>query len=62
MDDNMQLVELRQIAKDKGLKNISKLKKSELIELLEDYEKDKQVEEDITNEEKEEFVSGNRRI
>ena len=35
----MQLSELRQIAKERGLKNISKLKKDELIELLKDTEK-----------------------
>ena len=30
------LVELRQLAKEKGTKNVSKLKKDELIKLLED--------------------------
>lgn len=63
MDNNMQLSELRQIAKDKGLKNISKLKKDELIELLEGLEKDKPEENDSISEEKaekEKFVSGNR--
>ena len=30
------LVELRQLAKEKGVKNVSKLKKDELIELLSD--------------------------
>jgi transcription termination factor Rho len=30
------LVELRQLAKEKGIKNVSKLKKEELIELLSD--------------------------
>ena len=34
MDSNMQLTELRKLAKEKGLKNISKLKKEELLELL----------------------------
>ncbi len=34
MYDNMQLTDLRKIAKERGLKNISKLKKNELIELL----------------------------
>ena len=38
MDDNIQLTELRKIAKEKGMKNISKLKKNELIELLESTE------------------------
>lgn len=39
MIDNMQLSELRERAKEKGLKNISKLKKAELIELLKTVEK-----------------------
>ena len=34
MDSSMQLTELRKIAKERGLKNISKLKKDELLELL----------------------------
>ena len=34
MDNSMQLSDLRKIAKERGLKNISKLKKDELIELL----------------------------
>ena len=34
MENNMQLSELREIAKERGLKNISKLKKDELIENL----------------------------
>ena len=35
---NYTLVELRQLAKEKGTKNVSKLKKDELIQLLEDME------------------------
>ena len=35
---NFTLVELRQLAKEKGTKNVSKLKKDELIQLLEDME------------------------
>lgn len=59
----MQLSELRQIAKDKGLKNISKFKKNELIELLEGLNSDKHVEDNTSSAEKEEkFVSGNRSI
>ncbi len=61
----MQLSELRQIAKDKGLKNISKLKKDELIELLDGLEKGNPEENDSISEEKaekEKFVSGNRSI
>ncbi len=38
MFDNMQLTELRKIAKERGLKNITKLKKDELIELLKSTE------------------------
>jgi len=68
MDNNMQLSELRQIAKDKGLKNISKLKKDELIKLLEGIKEDKPVddinliEEKTEKDEKDKFVSGNRSI
>ena len=36
---NSTLVELRQIAKEKGVKNVSKLKKEELIHILEELEK-----------------------
>ena len=32
--ENCTLVELRQLAKEKGVKNVSKLKKEELVELL----------------------------
>lgn len=64
----MQLTELRQIAKERGLKNITKLKKDELIELLENTKENVQNEETVIDEmpemmidkeEKEEFVSGN---
>ncbi len=44
MDSTMQLAELRKIAKERGLKNISKLKKDELIELLETAEQDTKIE------------------
>lgn len=56
MDSSMQLTELRKIAKERGLKNISKLKKEELIELLNNAEK-----EEINNEENNssEVVSNN---
>lgn len=67
----MQLSELRELAKERGLKNISKLKKDELIELLkneseeaiEDKSEEKIVEtgEEVV-EDKEEFISGNRCI
>ena len=36
---NSTLVELRQIAKEKGVKNVSKLKKEELVHILEEIEK-----------------------
>ena len=42
MDNNLQLAELRKIAKEKGLKNISKLKKDELIEVLTNLEKEEE--------------------
>ena len=45
MDSNMQLPELRKLAKERGLKNISKLKKNELIELLEQTNEDEIAEE-----------------
>ncbi len=49
--DNLSLVELRKIAKEKGLKNISKLKKDELIKALEETEKEQKKEpEKVTNE------------
>ena len=38
MESKISLVELRKIAKEKGLKNISKLKKDELIQLLNETE------------------------
>ena len=41
MYDNMQLAELRKIAKERGLKSITKLKKNELIELLKSTENNK---------------------
>lgn len=47
MDSRTQLTELRKIAKERGLKNISKLKKDELLELLNSTD----------NEEKEEKVA-----
>ena len=37
--DNLSLVELREVAKEKKLKNISKMKKQELIDTLKDLEK-----------------------
>ena len=37
--DNMTLLELRNFAKEKNIKNISKLKKEELISLLKQIEK-----------------------
>ena len=64
----MQLSELREIAKERGLKNISKLKKDELLELLNnstekvETEKTKVVETEEILEDKEDFISGNRSI
>lgn len=57
MENNLQLAELRKIAKEKGLKNISKLKKSELIEALEELEKgEKELENTAENIQKEEEI------
>ena len=50
MYDNMQLVELRKIAKERGLKSITKLKKDELIELLKSTENEEKNEEIIKTE------------
>ena len=36
--ENYTLVELRQLAKEEGIKNVSKLKKDELIDLLTSHE------------------------
>lgn len=61
--DNMSLVELREVAKEKNLKNISKMKKQELIDILKDLEKseteksNKQVEN--TTKENEKFYKPN---
>ena len=72
MDENMQLPELRKLAKDRGIKNVTKLKKNELIELLKDTQEEKveneeqpitvESEKDENKENKEDFVSGNRCI
>ena len=51
------LVELRQMAKDKGVKNVSKLKKEELIEILSD---NKQINDEENLTEKEETVENKR--
>lgn len=61
MEDNMGLTELRSLAKEMGLKNISKLKKNELAQLIKDTKEDKplidQSESSIIKEDKDEFVS-----
>lgn len=50
--DSLSLVDLRNLAKDKGIQNISKLKKSELIELiLENYNSSKENKNTQTNNE-----------
>ena len=43
------LVELRQLAKEKEIKNVSKLKKEELIEILEKLNHSSEVEEKTNN-------------
>jgi len=47
MDSSMQLTELRKLAKERGLKNISKLKKDELLELLNSEGSNENLEENI---------------
>lgn len=48
--ENATIVELRQIAKEQGIKNVSKLKKEELLEILEKLEtKEEQIEEKQIN-------------
>ena len=42
--ENCTLVELRQLAKDKGVKNVSKLKREELISILEENDRTMDVE------------------
>lgn len=49
MDNSMQLTKLRKLAKERGLKNISKLKKEELIDLLNSTEDEKDVAENSSN-------------
>lgn len=46
------LVELRQMAKEQGVKNVSKLKKEELIEILESSKKEEIQKEEVFQEEK----------
>ena len=53
------LVELRQMAKEKGTKNVSKLKKDELIEILKDFEKYNNKKENNENLDKKEENSDN---
>ena len=47
--ENMTLAELKELAKEKGIKNISKLKKDELIEEIKSFnEYDEDIEVDST--------------
>ena len=49
--DSLSLIDLRNLAKDKGISNVSKLKKAELIEkILENYNNQKEVKNNITEE------------
>lgn len=50
---NFTLVELRQLAKENGTKNVSKLKKEELIELLQGMEQEKSTETKVVTNKKE---------
>ena len=47
--ENATIVELRQIAKEQGVKNVSKLKKEELLEILESTKKEENLEERTTS-------------
>ena len=55
------LLELKEIAKQNGIKNISKLKKEELINILKDLDKSKKIEEKIEEDtSKEDILSDNQ--
>ena len=56
--ENATLVELRQLAKEQGVKNVSKLKKEELLEILESSKKD-EIKTEETEELEEENYQGN---
>ena len=67
MESKISLVELRKIAKEKGLKNISKLKKDELIQLLKETEgegeekgEENQQQEEVTKTQKTKKVKENK--
>ena len=60
--ENYTLVELRQIAKEKDIKNVSKLKKEELIELLNDNDVDGQISENECEYESERINKIDRKI
>ena len=69
MYDNMQLAELRKVAKEMGLKNITKLKKSELIEVLKkeslekgQEEKKKELDKKETNEPEKKIIKTVKKI
>jgi transcription termination factor Rho len=55
--DSMTLVNLKELAKEKGLKNIASLKKSELIETLKNSDSNEKPEEKRNTESKSDFVS-----
>ena len=60
---NYTLVELRQLAKEKGTKNVSKLKKDELIQLLRELEETdtKEISNNYEKEETENVVENNNK-
>ena len=56
---NYTLVELRQLAKEKGVRNVSKLKKEELIEILGNNDGETNLNDNVGNSFKENFLSDN---
>lgn len=61
--DSLSLIDLRNLAKDKGISNISKLKKSELIEkILENYNNQKNENSNENNVVSEKVISENAEL
>lgn len=56
--DNYTLVELRQLAKEKGIKSVTKYKRDELCELLNSYENEEEEKEDLENKTQSRVVDG----
>ncbi len=56
--DNYTLVELRQLAKEKGIKSVTKYKRDELCELLNSHENEEEEKEDLENKTQSRVVDG----